>query len=105
MCTFGVLGLSCEAPGAQKLPGLHTTTRAHFRVPAFRDTKVRNGGRERGSQSQKEHPNLEPHENLEHTHTTHHDPKTRHEQQIFRRAAPLAKFFWGQGWFAQGFQG
>ena len=59
MCTFGVLGLSCEAPAAPKPPGLHTTARAHFRVPAFknttedtqRDTKERNGGRERGSRS------------------------------------------------------
>ena len=41
-----------------KLPGLHTTARACFRVPAFRDTKERNGGRERGSQSEGEHPNL-----------------------------------------------
>ena len=27
MCTFGVLGLSCEAPAALKPPGFHTTTR------------------------------------------------------------------------------
>ena len=29
MCTFGVLGLSCEAPAAPKPPGLHTTAREH----------------------------------------------------------------------------
>ena len=28
MCTFGVLGLSCETPAAPKPPGLRTTTRA-----------------------------------------------------------------------------
>ena len=42
MCTFGVLGLSCEAPGALKPPGLHTTARepkrAHLRVPVFTNT-------------------------------------------------------------------
>ena len=27
MCTFGVLGLSCETPAAQKPPGFHTTAR------------------------------------------------------------------------------
>ena len=27
MCTFGVLGLSCEAPAAPKPPGFHTTAR------------------------------------------------------------------------------
>ncbi len=47
MCTFGVVGLSCETPATEgwegpKPPGLHTTARepkrAHFRVPAFRNT-------------------------------------------------------------------
>ena len=44
MCTFGVLGLSCEALAAQsgpKPPGFHTTTRepkrAHLRVLAFKN--------------------------------------------------------------------
>ena len=40
MCTFGVLGLSCEAPAAQKPPGFHTTARepkrAHLRVLVFK---------------------------------------------------------------------
>ena len=40
MCTFGVLGLSCEAPAAPKPPGLHTTARepkrAHVRALALR---------------------------------------------------------------------
>ena len=63
MCTFGVLGLSCETPAAPTRPGRrgsHTTARepkrTHFRVPAFktppkfheetpRETqKERNGG-------------------------------------------------------------
>ena len=43
MFTFGVLGLSCEAPAALKPPGFHTTTRepkrAHLRVPVFTKTK------------------------------------------------------------------
>ena len=30
MCTFGVLGLSCEAPAAPKPPGFHTTARPKF---------------------------------------------------------------------------
>ena len=42
MFTFGVLGLSCEAPAAPKPPGFHTTTRgpkrAHFSFPGFKNT-------------------------------------------------------------------
>ena len=42
MSTFGVLGLSCEAPAASGPPGFHTTTRepkrTHFRVPVFTNT-------------------------------------------------------------------
>ena len=42
MCTFGVLGLSCETPAAPKPLELQTTARepkrAHFRVPAFKNT-------------------------------------------------------------------
>ena len=42
MCTFGVLGFSCEAPAAPKPPGFHTTARepkrAHLRVPVFTKT-------------------------------------------------------------------
>ena len=42
LCTFGVLGLSCEAPAAPKPPGFHTTARepkrAHLRVPIFTKT-------------------------------------------------------------------
>ena len=42
MSTFGVLGLSCEAPAAPKPPGFHTTTRdpkrAHLRVSVFTKT-------------------------------------------------------------------
>ena len=35
MCTFGILGLSCEAPAAPKPPGLHTTSpfEAPFLLP------------------------------------------------------------------------
>ena len=50
MCTFGVLGLSCEAPAAPKPPGFHTTARepkrAHLRVPVFtKTTKIQREGR------------------------------------------------------------
>ena len=42
MCTFGVLGLLCEAPASPKPPGFHTTARepkrAHLRVPVFTKT-------------------------------------------------------------------
>ena len=42
MCTFGVLGLSCEAQAVPKPPWFHTTTRepksAHLRVPVFTKT-------------------------------------------------------------------
>ena len=53
MCTFGVLGLLCEAPAAPKPHGLHTTTRepkrAHFRVPAFKNTtKIQREDTQRG---------------------------------------------------------
>ena len=42
MCTFGVLGLSCETPAALKPPGFHSTVgepiRAFFRFPEFENT-------------------------------------------------------------------
>ena len=42
MCTFGVLGLSCETPAAPKPSGFHTTARepkrAHFMAPSFKNT-------------------------------------------------------------------
>ena len=39
MCTFGVLGLSCETSAAPKPLGIHSTTkRAHVRVPEFKNT-------------------------------------------------------------------
>ena len=42
MCTFGVLGLSCEVLAAPKPSGFHTTTRepkrAHLSFPAFENT-------------------------------------------------------------------
>ena len=45
MCTFRVLGLSCEVPAALKPPGFHTTVRepkrAHLRVPAFEPPKFK----------------------------------------------------------------
>ena len=43
MFTFGVLGLSCEAPAAPKPPGFHTTARepkrGHLRVPEWEREK------------------------------------------------------------------
>ena len=56
MYTFGVLGLSCEAPAAPKPPGFHTTARepkrAHLSAPAlqtpkFHEKTPREGGKER----------------------------------------------------------
>ena len=41
MCTFGVLGLSCEAPAAPKPRRLHTTARAQtctFQGPGLQNT-------------------------------------------------------------------
>ena len=56
MCTFGVLGLPCEAPAALKNPGFHTTTRepkrGHVRAPAF--TKTTKIQREDNSERVKE---------------------------------------------------
>ena len=116
MCTFGVLGLSCEAPAAPKPPGPHTTARAHPRVPALknttedtqRDTKERNGGRERGSQGEGESGGRgvildEPTKIL----NTHHNTTPQHDNaqggpwsqkqdmsnKLSRKAAPLAKVF------------
>ena len=53
VCTFGVLGLSCEAPAAPKPPGFHTTTRepkrAHLRVLVFNNTtKIKREDTQRG---------------------------------------------------------
>ena len=67
MCTFGVLGLSCEAWAAEKPPGVHTTARepkrAHFRSGPPNTTRIQredtqidrnrtNGGRERQKKSE-----------------------------------------------------
>ena len=38
MCTFGVLGLSCASPGGPEAAGVSHDSRAHFRVPAFKNT-------------------------------------------------------------------
>ena len=45
MCTFGVLGLLCEAPAAPKPPGFHTTARENStRKHTVRDKKSEIGG-------------------------------------------------------------
>ena len=50
MCTFGVLGLSCEAPAAPKPPGFHTTARepkrAHLSLQ--NTTKIQREDTQRG---------------------------------------------------------
>ena len=92
MCTFGVHGLSCEAPAAPKLPGLHTTP-VHISGSRPSETQKsemkggRGGVRVRGSTEILD----EPHENLEHTHDTPWPQKQDMSNKFSRRAAPLAK--------------
>ena len=54
MCTFGVLGLSCEAPAAPKPPGFHTTAqepkRVHLRV-LQNTTKIQREDPQRGKRT------------------------------------------------------
>ena len=70
MCTFGVLGLSCEVPAAPKPSGFHTTTRepkrAHLRAtpqqtpPKFNEKTPRERQKERkwGGRGEKKERNF-----------------------------------------------
>ena len=42
MCTFAVLGQSCEAPAAPKPPGFHTTERERTKMEAEEEKKKEN---------------------------------------------------------------
>ena len=115
MCTFGVLGLSCEAPAAPKPPGFHTTARdpnqnSMKRPPreeermeivagegkkrakfwAVRRRVSGGGGRgvwRRGSQGKR--PNLgRTHENFEHTPHRHTTPQQQHTGWSWARGVP-----------------
>ena len=54
MCTFGVLGLLCEAPAALGPPGFHTTTREHAHLTARRFKNTTKFPREDAQREKKE---------------------------------------------------
>ena len=124
MCTFGVLGLSCEAPAAPKPPGLSHDSPCTFQGPGLQKHHRRHPERHkrakwRAGEGVRESAQIldEPTKilNTHHNTTQQHNndstglgqggsiagwsmvPKTRHEQQIVPNSSPhWPRFFWGQ---------